>query len=217
MKKVLSLLLSFVFIQTQAWALSGGPFDSQDGLTSIVGTYSGVLLPDLGPVNGVAANTSLTVNSLGLFTFSAPQTGVAQGSIGFFTNGEVFVGSIVGIGDPDTGVFRAIIDAQTTLSMGTTTVAAGTGGGTATSTFVGQALGKMEAEVSGGGIGSGSVQRIEGTAHLDLFLGNFAADGSVEIAESFNFFVDGFQQSADPNSAGATGSLGNLGSLTSGG
>lgn len=104
------------------------------------------------------------------------------------------MGILVGLGDPETGVFRALINANTVLRAG--------GDGEDTVTFVGQALGKMEAEVTGGGIGT--IQRIEGTAHLDLFLGGFEDDLSVLVSESFDFIVDGFQQSAIPTGASSS-------------
>lgn len=202
MKQVLSLLLSFVVLQTQTWALSGGPFGG-DNFKTIIGTYSGVLTPVLPEDGATTTNTSLTANSLGLFIFGAPAVGVATGSIAFFTNGEVFAGDLVGVGDPESGDFQALIDANTTLQAGSVT----TGNTTTTVALVGQALGKMEARVASGE--PGAVQRIKGTAHLDLFLGQFAADGSVAIAESFDFIVEGFQQTGDPTASTDT-SLGSF-------
>jgi hypothetical protein len=194
MKRVLSFLLMVVFMHVQVptvFAKHGGP-DFGGSQQTIVGTYAGVMLPII-PLtpnqNGTgvsATNSSLTANSLGIFSISAPQTGTAVGSVAFFTNGEVFTGSLNGVADPADGSLKCLFDAATTLRFG---------GATSTTTITGQALGKLEAKAKAAK--AFGAQRIQGTAHADLYLGQFEADGSVAIAESFDFTVDGFQQSSE--------------------
>ncbi|MEP6667675.1 MAG: hypothetical protein ABJF10_00895 [Chthoniobacter sp.] len=99
MKKVLSLLVAFVFLQVQSWALSGGPVYA--GTTAAVkGTYAGSLVP------------AIAGNSLGIFSIGVPSTGLASGVFAMFISGGAFYGSIVGIIDPDKLTLNALAQAQ---------------------------------------------------------------------------------------------------------
>lgn len=115
MNKVLSLLLAFVFLQTQSWALSGGPNYSsgnQTGQTSLVGVYAGALLPA-----GVDESTGdeadeLVSNGLGLFALAVPETGLGRGQFVYFSEGRTFTGTITGIADPDKGTLTGLLKGQ---------------------------------------------------------------------------------------------------------
>ncbi len=99
MKKVLSLLVAFVFLQVQSWALSGGPVYT--GSTAAVkGTYAGSMIP------------SIAGNSVGLFAFGVPDTGLASGIFAMYVSGGAFYGSIVGIIDPDKLTLNGLAQAQ---------------------------------------------------------------------------------------------------------
>src|SRR5687768_1508213 len=74
MQRVLSLLLAFTFLQTQSWALSGGPNYGGAG-QSIIGTYAGVLLPDLEAAALTGGLVQLDQNALGLFAIGIPSSG----------------------------------------------------------------------------------------------------------------------------------------------
>ena len=190
MRAVLSLLLCFVLLESQALAAhTRGP----GGIaTNVVGTYAGVLLPDTtAAVAGAAAD-----NTLAVFNLSVPSTGLSTGAFLAFSNGRVFNGTINGIGDPDVGSILAVLQATFNFTLEETTT--GTNGQlqvvsvpiTATLT------GNMKATVAQAELGSTSLGRLTGTAHLDV---NFGAVSRVDfapiISDTIDFIVDGFKQS----------------------
>jgi hypothetical protein len=192
MKKVLSLLVLFVFLQTQSWALSGGPVFGTSSGVNVIGTFSGVMIPDSESGINVAINGGS--NSIGIFSLGVPDAGIATGSFAFFGNAQAYNGTISGIADPDRATLKAILDAPSTLRTGSTT---STNGGTASSTFVGQAIGSMDAEIAPAiSVFAATAARLIGTAHIDVFEGDFNADLSVNVASTFDFVVDGFKQSS---------------------
>ena len=198
MKKVLSLLVSFVFLQTQTWALSGGPFQGQTG-ASTIGTYAGVMIPNA--VNLAVAGVVPRSSSIGLFSFAQPQVGLATGAVLVFINGTGFVGTITGIIDPEDGTLKAVID---TTSVYTVTVPVTP---ILTADVSGFAQGNMEAEITSnqsfGAAGTSTsltaaiglnTARVSGSATLDVFFevgANFAPD----VINTETFTVEGFKQS----------------------
>ena len=115
MNKVLSLLLAFVFLQTQSWALSGGPNYSsgnQAGQISLIGVYAGALLP-AGVDESTGEETGeLVSNGLGLFALSVPETGLGVGQFVYFSEGRTFTGTITGVADPDRGTLTGLLKGQ---------------------------------------------------------------------------------------------------------
>jgi hypothetical protein len=113
MKKVLSLLLAFVFLQVESWALSGGPVfgSNSGGNPSIIGTYGGVMIPTLTQVNtaGGASPSGFQPAAIGLFSLSVPETGISAGVALVFVDGVAFIGQIAGIGDADKQSIQGII------------------------------------------------------------------------------------------------------------
>jgi hypothetical protein len=194
MKNALSLLVAYTFLQSQMWALTGGPnFGGNGTSVNVVGTFSGVLLPEFQV--GINVDTSEGANSIGIFSVGVPQVGIATGTFAFFGNAQAYNGTITGVADPDKGTLKAILDAPTTLRVGSATT---TTGGTASATFEGQAIGKMEADIiPSETLFSPTESRLEGSAHLDVFEGDFNADLSVKVASTFDFVVDGFKQSTN--------------------
>ena len=190
MNRILSLLVAFVFIQTQAFALSGGP--NYGGTTAVyTGTYAGVLLPDAGAVGGLVA---LDANSLGLFVLGVPQTGVATGGVGFFNKGEVFVGKIVALIDPDNGELTGLMEASA-IRIITVEATAGSAVGSFGSDV--RTVGTLKATIELPDE-VGTSQRVEGVAVLNSFSdANRNADGTPIISGFVNFIVDGFKQSND--------------------
>src|SRR5687768_12831352 len=108
MNKVLSLLLAFVFLQTQSWALSGGPVFTSGaaGQISLIGVYAGALLP-----SGNESEDNGT-NGLGLFALSVPETGLGTGDFVYFSEGRTFTGTITGVADPDEGTLVGLLKGQ---------------------------------------------------------------------------------------------------------
>jgi len=195
MKKVLSLLVAYVFFQTQSWALVGGPV-YPGGNLSLIGTYAGVLIPD-SPQTGTSLSGKAlapTVTSIGLFTLSVPSLGLASGTTVFFVNGDPYTGTISGVADPDKSTLVGIV--KTTSDFFFTDTA-----------FPGQqffifATGNIQADifsnstVQTGGQTSTST-RILGTSTVSVSGGGPGYDGA------FTYIVDGFKQ--DSTSSTATG------------
>ena len=114
MKKVLSLLIAFVLMQVQTWALSGGPVYGGNQ-ASVTGTYAGVFTGIGGTAINLGAGTlvdSAGTNAVGLFVIGVPATDVANGSLALFFEGAFFQGGIIGIANPNkktlTGVCQGV-------------------------------------------------------------------------------------------------------------
>ena len=208
MKNVLSLLVAFVFVQTQCWALSGGPvYTGTQG--SVQGTYAGVLIP-----------TGIGSNALGLFTLGVPQTGLASGSFAMFAGGGTFFGTMLGIMDPDTLTLSAVAEGQESVrrsftdTLGVTGVSSqvvATGSGAIKATLVKANANKSLTQGTGAQrlVGSGALATKSLANTLDPFF--FFDFGSTFVpGDTVSFTVDGFKQSGT-----ATGTL-NVNSLTGG-
>jgi hypothetical protein len=104
MQRVLSLLVAYVFLQTQVWALSGGPVFA-GAQQSLTGTYAGVIIPSLEGAESLDADvdpaTLFGANSLGVFTIGVPNIGLAEGAVVLFFEGSFFTGGLIGVADPD--------------------------------------------------------------------------------------------------------------------
>jgi hypothetical protein len=179
MKKVLSLLVAFVFLQVQSWALSGGPVFA-GSQASVKGTYAGSMV------------TSLGGNSLGIFAMGVPATGLASGIFAMFVNGGGFYGSIVGIIDPDKLTLNALAQAQENEQIINTV----NGQVQIITIPVAIAAGVIKCVLKGdansGTNGSGGFRLIgTGTLQTSVFdnLGNPVPGAPIDVT------VDGFQQS----------------------
>jgi hypothetical protein len=210
MKKVLSLLLAFVFLHVQAHALSGGPRYSGGSATSLTGTYSGVLT---GPIN-----------ALGIFVVGIHDVGPADGDFNIFISGSFYGGSILGIGDPQNSTFQGVLDAQLVSSFSFfADPFFGVQSGAAT--VEGTAAGLVQATVvdAGGITGGTSSTRMQGTANVAVreripLTSTTDANGVVtttgggfQQVASLDFVVDGFKQSSDGNAAQQAQTLRNFG------
>jgi len=97
MNKILSLLLTCVFLQTQCWALSGGPQYPVD--SSAPASYVGSL---------IAKSKS---NSMGVFSIDCPTGTLGEGTFSVFLNGEVVSGTMSGAVVFETQQLTATFDA----------------------------------------------------------------------------------------------------------
>ncbi len=201
MKKLLSLLLAYVFLTTESWALSGGPVFENGDTGTTIGTYAGVLVPTLDPLIAPAA-AALTANSLGLFALGVPRVDLASGNFVYFTQGRTYTGVIVGVADPDTLEFRGLVRAQFEISL---SIVDDGNTGTAVSTLTlpaGYANGSISCEIiPGQGFGANAganlntAIRIKGSASLSV------QDASVTTGQpqgpitALALAVDGFKQS----------------------
>jgi len=114
MKILLASLMCLVLGASPCFALKGGP-PYPPGPRSVTGTFAGVLLPQVGQ----------TSNSLGLFSLPLPTTGLGTGVLVIFNAGQLYTGSMQGVGDPQTaavtGLIRATFPYLTTVQTGVDT------------------------------------------------------------------------------------------------
>ncbi len=199
MKKVLSLLLAYAFLQAQTWAIGGGPRTGVNA-TLLIGTYSGVLLPagqTVPPVGGVVSSASI-----GLFSIGVPQTGLATGAAVVFANGVAFLGDVLAVADPKDSTLSGFIQGTSNNDVITLIPVIDANGNitfqqTTTPVF---AQGNIETKIvtSGSpdpilGTLAGNI-RIEGTAAIDLFT-TLNNDGTPQVLNTISFLVNGFKQS----------------------
>jgi hypothetical protein len=184
MKKVLSLLVAFVFLQVQSWALSGGPNYGAIN-NSVSGTYAGVLLGNVGS------------NGLGMFQIGMPTAGLGSGTFAFFAGGGAFFGTVVALADGQkatmSGILKGTLKAQETLTLVTTTTI------TPVTTLEDVALmgGQFITKITGGSSGSiGIGSRLTGTAAVTVTgTGLFPVPAGITTGDT-TLTVDGFQQSS---------------------
>ncbi len=209
MKKILSLLLAFVFLQTQTWAIGGGPQGTGGG-AALVGTYAGVLIPtaQTKPLVVGAQNSA----SIGLFVLAVPATGVAKGAAVAFVDGIAFTGDMTGIADPKKQTIVAIVEGISNFDVITLVPVVDANGNVTFQEIITKifAQGNLNAkfESSGGGVNpisgtAGGSSRLSGNASLDLFA-DLNANGTPNIFNTVKFRVDGFKQSATASAATIT-------------
>lgn len=109
MKALFGSLLCLVLATSQSFALKGGPPYPTGG--NIKGTYAGVMQGLFDPTNPRSSNT------LGLFSFSIPASGFATGTVVFFVAGRTFTGTFQGIGDPNKGRLRGVVQSTTSTNI----------------------------------------------------------------------------------------------------
>ena len=104
MKAICAILLSYVFLSSQCYAISGGPVYPGGGNVGTTGTFAGVLLPS-------EDDAQQGANSIALFSITMPTTGLGTGTLVIFQTGETYTGTIQGIADPDSANFYALLNA----------------------------------------------------------------------------------------------------------
>ena len=211
MKKVLSLLVAFTFMQVQTWALSGGP-QYGGSQASVTGTYAGVFTGVGGTATALGTNTlvdSAGTNAVGLFVIGVPATDLANGTMALFFEGQFFQGGIIGIADPNkksiTGVAQGVhitqLSTLTDFFFGQTAK---------TVNYDSRADGTIKAKIENTGIGgitlvgtgSFTVSVIVSTP-VQITTGTFPNQITTTVVVqtsvptgTLSFTVDGFKQSA---------------------
>ncbi len=204
MKKLLPLLISYVLMQGQCFALSGGPVYGGNGHVNTVGSYSGILQgvtevdPSTSSATAIPGDTvpggetsSTSSNALGLFDLVVPGTTTATGGFLLFADGEVFGGTITASVDPDSAKLSGIVDgtfsfSETIITSGTTT--------TTVSTVSAQAVGMITARIAASGNRSVTAARLTGSADLEVSFGEVdTSTNQPIIARDITFTVSGFQ------------------------
>ena len=130
MKKALSLLLAFMFLQTQMWALSGGPvFTSTGTVTDLTGVYAGVLVGKSIVAAAGFPIPALTTGSVGVFSITVPIAGAATGTTVIFQGNVAYSGTIIGAANPAnrsiTGLIQVTSTSQFTVTPAIPAVPAG--------------------------------------------------------------------------------------------
>ena len=176
MKALLGCLLCLVFTSAQCFAISGGP--QYPAGTNMVGTYAAVLQPQFDPTDPFSSN------SIGVFAASVPSTGLASGGFAFFARGQIFLGTMTGVGDPKGGTIKGILQADT-----------GDAPLDATDELPG-ARGKLDAKVVSQASRFGpTAVRLRGQATLLVDQGETDDTGRKIITASYTLAVEGFKQS----------------------
>lgn len=177
MKILFASLMCLVLCTAECFALKGGP--PYPVGTNLTGTYGGVLQPPFDPTDPFSAN------SIGIFAAGVPASGFTSGGFAFFTQGRIFLGTILGTADPRGATIKGILQADI-------------GGAPSVATdSLPSARGKLDARVVADRSGFGAVSGIRLTGKATLFIseGNTDATGKLIISSSFTLVVDGFKQS----------------------
>ncbi len=200
MKKLLPILLCYVLMTTQVYAISGGPVFGGSDLNP-VGTYSGVINvtkeldnddPVVDPVTGNLVPSEVTdVNAIGLFDLGVPSTSVATGSFLLFVDGVVYTGTITASVNPDSDQLSGIVQGTfgftiSTQSFGVTTVT--------TTDVTALANGKITAGISGTAQGATASALITGSSTINVD-DTGLTNGQFHIDRTLNCTVSGFRQS----------------------
>jgi hypothetical protein len=100
MKKILSLLMCYVFLQAETFALRGGPTGGGSG--KVTGSFSGVMLEKPDP-----ADPAKISSDIGLFIMSAAISGPSVGYLIIFSQGQkdskVYNCKMTGLSDTSRG------------------------------------------------------------------------------------------------------------------
>lgn len=188
MRILLASLMCLVLTAVQSYAVKGGPVYPVSS-TSVIGTYAAVLIPEFDPTDPFSSN------SIGVFAASVPPTGLASGGFAFFARGQIFLGTMTGVGDPKGGTLKGLLQADT-----------GNAPLDATDELPG-ARGKLDARVVSEA-GSGGSIRLRGEATLFVDQGRSDSSGQKIITAVYNLAVEGFKQSGSPSSVTLPNTLG---------
>lgn len=221
MKKLLPILLCYLLMTSQVFAISGGPIFGGSGISPI-GVYSGVITvtsvkdfindpvtkaPIFDPNTGLAeTRVDPNTTSLGLFSLGVPTLNVAQGAFLQFVNGDVYIGTLTASVDPDSGQVTGVVQGESSFQRVSTT-------GTTTTTISvrNSASGRLVARIAGTRQGSASSARLVGTANIIVNTGGGRVTGTSTFAGALiqNFslqcVVAGYRQSQVYSSVGAIG------------
>lgn len=205
MKQLLPILLCYVLMTSQVFAISGGPVFGSDSINP-VGTYSGVIQgltegvsSATTPFTGSATTDINTQNNgqlvpstaLGLFNLSVPGTGTASGTFLLFSRGSTFTGTIQASIDIDSNKFYGLVSGAQYEQRGNSD------DGTPTLVEVAYAAGRIIGRVNGSSKRATSSARIAGDAFLTVTFLDATADATTGQRPStpLNCSVSGFRQS----------------------
>lgn len=218
MKKLFPLLLCYVLMATQCYAISGGPVFGGGRSLNVIGAYSGVIIGvsqtdnTQGPVipgePGTSPSQTTPSNALGLFDLVVPGVSTATGAFILFASGRIFGGTISASVDPDTAKLSGVLDGTYDFNL-TTFNATGT---SQTTQVTAQAIGLINANIKSTGTSSFTTARLTGNASLEVNFGTIDINTlQPVVAQVLTFTVSGFQQT---NVAAAASTVSGLSALT---
>jgi hypothetical protein len=146
MKIILASLMCLALGASECFAIKGGPV--YRGSSSLIGTYAGVMQPG-----------DTVFNSLGIFTISVPQSGLASGVFIIFQEGLLLNGTMQAVADGTKKKITGLLHAEATRAEIIN--------GEVNFTIVGIADGQLIATVSSN-VSSTSGRRLGGTAVVDV-------------------------------------------------
>ena len=197
-KALFGCLLCFVFATSQSFAIKGGP--PYPGGGNLKGTYAGVMQGVFDPTNPRSSNT------LGLFSFSLPETGLATGIVILFVAGRTFTGSVQGVGDPNKGNLHVVVQTTTKTSV-TLCEKSSTGAiiGSTTTDVTDRADGTLDASITSSSKAGASVTGtlVKGTGFVTATqsVKDPTDCTGVQVNSSLlSLLVDGFKQSTSTTS-----------------
>lgn len=190
MKKALSLLVAFVFLQVQTWALSGGPqYGSINN--SVSGTWAGTMTGAVG------------TGSLGLFQLGMPTAGLGSGLFAFYQGGGAFFGTMVALADGEKETMSGVFNGTMTQRQAFVVVIAGGATQPVTQLVdVASLGGQFVAKIIGDAAGTSTIgvgARLEGTAQATVALLPSPFGAGVPIGLTLGnvtLTLDGFEQSS---------------------
>jgi hypothetical protein len=202
MKQVLSLLVAFVFLQVQSWALSGGPVYPGNG-ASVSGTYAGTIVGEVffNATGGLIPTTTPTVaaNGMGVFQIGQPTTGLGSGVFAMFAGGSTYTGSVVAIGDPTELTMTGVMEGDATVTESAQVVNLVTGVVTQapfqfTEGIIGVSFTTTISFDQSGATGGSTSTRITGSGAAN-YQGVDQTTGALFPLGSSTLIIDGFLQS----------------------
>lgn len=198
MKKLLSLLLCFVFLEAQTFAKHELP----TGQGSITGVYGGVMVPKStiipgfttgSNMPGVTAPTVTTdTNAIGIFSFIMPQNGFGAGATIIFANGTIYTGSIDAMGDPQGMTINAILSSKYEFNLSQMVTGSNGQQTVVTTPITAEANGTMKARVETGMLG---IVNLIGKATISVNTGEVDENLNPVVVEKTEYEVTGTQQS----------------------
>lgn len=116
MRKLLGLLLCILLLQSQVYALSGGPVYGNQN--NSVGTYAGaLLLESVFPANPQPNQGEIA--TIGIYALEIPEVDLGSGVFVLFNQGEITRGTIESFADARSGVVFGILEEASTGLAGT--------------------------------------------------------------------------------------------------
>jgi hypothetical protein len=196
MKKVLSFLMIFVFLDAESWAY---PPVYPTTAADVAGTYAGVLVPSVPEAGANAA--SIGIFGIGIPSSTSSTVVISQGAAALFVNGAVYNATLTGVLDPLSNTLSSILEGVSSFShvvandgVAVTVAVYFYAQGNLTATL--QAPPPVRGLAAGNGPGTAGAERLQGNATIDLYQALNGANGQPLVTGIISYSVSGFQQTS---------------------